>query len=158
MVGATTREEALKFAADFFKTAGIADRDVLLLDGSGLSRGDLVTPRAIVQMLAYAAEQPWGDLYRSTLPVAGEDGTLSERMKNTVAASRIFAKTGTVEHVNSLSGYATTLRGSHLVFSILGNNNLLNPHAAGTVLDAIAVAMVEELGPERRPRRGTLKK
>jgi D-alanyl-D-alanine carboxypeptidase/D-alanyl-D-alanine-endopeptidase (penicillin-binding protein 4) len=145
--GATTREEAVKFAADFFKTAGIADGDVVLPDGSGLSRRDLVTPRAIVQMLNYAATQPWGDLYRSSLPVAGEDGTLSDRMKDTPAAGRIFAKTGTIEHVVALSGYATTTRGAHLIFSILANNNDLHAQTADAVLDAIAVAMVEELGP-----------
>jgi D-alanyl-D-alanine carboxypeptidase/D-alanyl-D-alanine-endopeptidase (penicillin-binding protein 4) len=145
--GATTYEEAVKFAADFFKTAGIAEGDVVLSDGSGLSRRDLVTPRAIVQMLNYAAAQPWGDLYRASLPVVGEDGTLSDRMKNTAAAGHIFAKTGTIEHVVSLSGYATTTRGAHLIFSILGNNNNLHAQDADAVLDAIAVAMIEELGP-----------
>jgi len=109
-------------------------------------------------MLNYASAQPWGELYRSSLPVAGEDGTLSERMKNSAAAGHVFAKTGTLEHVNSLSGYATTLRGMHLIFSILGNNNDLNAQAADTVLDAIAVAMVEELGPAQQPKRGKLRK
>jgi D-alanyl-D-alanine carboxypeptidase/D-alanyl-D-alanine-endopeptidase (penicillin-binding protein 4) len=144
--GATAREDALKFAADFYKAAGIADGDVGLTDGSGLSRRDLVTPRAIVQLLSYAATQPWGEIFRSSLPIAGEDGTLSERMKNTAAEGRIFAKTGTVEHVVALSGYATTTRGAHLIFSILGNNNSLHAQTADAVLDAVAVAMVEELG------------
>ena len=151
--GATTREEALKFAADFYKAAGIADGDVVLSDGSGLSRRDLVTPRAIVQILNYAAAQPWGEIYRSSLPIAGEDGTLSERMKNTAAEGHIFAKTGTVEHVVALSGYATTSQGAHLIFSILGNNNSLHAQAADAVLDAIAVAMVEELGPPQLRKR-----
>lgn len=145
--GATNYEQAEKFASDFFRTAGIADGDVALSDGSGLSRRDLVTPRAVVQLLRYAAAQPWGELYRSSLPVAGEDGTLSERMKNTSAAGHIFAKTGTFEHVNALSGYATTLSGDHLIFSILGNNNNFPAQTVDGVLDAIAVAMVEELGP-----------
>jgi D-alanyl-D-alanine carboxypeptidase/D-alanyl-D-alanine-endopeptidase (penicillin-binding protein 4) len=139
-------EDALKFASDFFKTAGIADGDVVLSDGSGLSRKDLVTPRAVVQLLRYAATQPWGELYRSTLPVGGEDGTLSDRMKNTPAAGRVFAKTGTIGHGNTLSGYATTVRGERLVFSILGNNNNLHAQDANKVMDAICVAMVEELG------------
>jgi len=108
-----------------------------------------VTPRAVVQLLRYASTQPWGELYRSSLPVAGEDGTLSERMKNTTAAGRIFAKTGTIGHGNSLSGYATTVRGGHLLFSILGNNNNLHAQDANRVIDAIAVAMVEELGREK---------
>ena len=144
--GIATRDEAVKFAANFFRTAGIADGDVILHDGSGLSRGDLVTPRAVVQMLTYATRQPWGEVYRSSLPVAGEDGTLSERMKHTAAEGRISAKTGTIDHVNSLSGYATTARGAHLVFSILGDNNSLHAPAADAVLDSIAVAMVEEIG------------
>jgi serine-type D-Ala-D-Ala carboxypeptidase/endopeptidase (penicillin-binding protein 4) len=144
---ATTYEEAERFASSFFKTAGIADGDVVLSDGSGLSRRDMVTPRAVVQLLRYADAQPWGKLYRSTLPVAGEDGTLADRMKNTPAVGRVFAKTGTFEHVNSLSGYATTLSGAHLIFSILGNNNNLRALAADAVLDSIAVSMVEELRP-----------
>lgn len=145
--GARNYEDALKFEFDFFKTAGIADGDVVLSDGSGLSRKDLVTPRAIVQLLRYAATQPWGELYRSTFPVSGEDGTLSDRMKNTPAAARIFAKTGTIGHGNALSGYATTVRGARLLFSILGNNNNLHAQDANRVIDAICMAMVEELGP-----------
>lgn len=145
--GATGYEDALKAAADFFRAAGVAEGDVLLSDGSGLSRKDLVTPRAIVQMLRYASTQPWGQVYRSSLPVAGEDGTLSDRMKNTPAAGRIFAKTGTIGHVNSLSGYASSLRGEHLLFSIMGNNNSLSAHDANRVIDAIAVAMVEDFRP-----------
>jgi D-alanyl-D-alanine carboxypeptidase/D-alanyl-D-alanine-endopeptidase (penicillin-binding protein 4) len=145
--GANDYEDALKVASDFFKAAGIADGDVALSDGSGLSRKDLVTPRAVVQLLRYAATQPWGELYRSTLPVAGEDGTLSDRLKNTPAAGRVFAKTGTIGHGNALSGYATTSRGTHLLFSILGNNNNLHAQDANKVIDAICEAMVEELGP-----------
>jgi D-alanyl-D-alanine carboxypeptidase/D-alanyl-D-alanine-endopeptidase (penicillin-binding protein 4) len=144
--GAVSRDDAVKFAADFYRTAGIADGDIVLSDGSGLSRRDLVTPRAIVQLLNYAATQPWGEVYRASLPVAGVDGTLSERMKNTAAEGHIFAKTGTVEHVVALSGYATTAHGAHLIFSILGNNNSLHAQSADAVLDSIAVAMVEELG------------
>lgn len=139
-------EDAMKVASDFFRTAGIADGDVALSDGSGLSRKDLVTPRAVVQLLHYAAMQPWGELYRSTLPVAGEDGTLSDRMKNTPAAARVFAKTGTIGHGNALSGYATSVHGERLLFSILGNNNNLHAQDANKVIDAICVAMVEELG------------
>jgi serine-type D-Ala-D-Ala carboxypeptidase/endopeptidase (penicillin-binding protein 4) len=150
--GANNYEDSLKFASVFFKSAGIGEGDVVLSDGSGLSRKDLVTPRAIVQLLRYAATQSWGELYRSTLPVAGEDGTLSDRMKNTPAAARIFAKTGTIGHGNALSGYATTVRGERLLFSILGNNNNLNAQDANKVIDAICIAMVEELGREEKKR------
>ena len=148
--GATTAEQALQFAADFFTKAGIIHGDVALSDGSGLSRKDLVTPRAVVQILRYAAAQPWGAVYQSSLPVAGEDGTLADRMKNTAADGHVFAKTGTVEHVHALSGYATSVRDAHLIFSILGNNDILHAQAANAVMDAITVAMVEELGTKGR--------
>ena len=151
--GANNYEDALKFASDFFRRAGIADGAVVLSDGSGLSRKDLVTPRSVVQLLRYAAAQPWGELYRSTLPIAGEDGTLSDRMKNTPAAGRIYAKTGTIGHGNALSGYATTAHGARLLFSILGNNNNLHAQDANKVIDAICVAMVEELEPAQQPEK-----
>jgi D-alanyl-D-alanine carboxypeptidase/D-alanyl-D-alanine-endopeptidase (penicillin-binding protein 4) len=144
--GAASYDEAEKFAAGFFSTAGIAPGDISLSDGSGLSRKDLATPRALVQILRYAASQPWSELYRASLPEAGEDGTLADRMKNTPAAGRVFAKTGTIGHTNNLSGYATTLKGERLIFSIVGNNNNLHAADANRVLDAIAIAMVEELG------------
>jgi D-alanyl-D-alanine carboxypeptidase/D-alanyl-D-alanine-endopeptidase (penicillin-binding protein 4) len=68
-------------------------------------------------------------------------------MRGTTAAGRVHAKTGLVEHVDSLSGYATSRRGVHLIFSIFGNNT--GPHGANAanVVDSICVAMVEELAP-----------
>jgi len=144
--GASNYEDALKYESNVFAAAGISDGDVVLSDGSGLSRKDLVTPRSVVRLLRYASTQPWGVLYRASLPVAGEDGTLSERMKNTPAAGRVFAKTGTIGHVNAASGYATTVRGTQLLFSILANNNSLHAQDANRFIDGIIVAMVEELG------------
>jgi len=144
---ASDTEAALKFAQEFRKGIGIEEGDVVLLDGSGLSRHNLVTPQAVVKLLTYVAQQPWAAAFRSTLPVAGEDGTLSDRMKDTPAAGRIWAKTGSLEHVRSLSGYATTAHGARLVFSMFGNNHNLNGKAATDVLDAICTAMIEEIGP-----------
>jgi serine-type D-Ala-D-Ala carboxypeptidase/endopeptidase (penicillin-binding protein 4) len=138
---------ALQFEEDFRKTMGLADDDAVMSDASGLSRRDLVTPQSEVSVLRWAAEQPWGGAYRSFLPVAGEDGTLMDRMVNTPAAGHIWAKTGSLTHVDSLAGYATTTRGAHLVFSFMGNNHNLKGPAATAVLDALAVAMVQNLGP-----------
>jgi serine-type D-Ala-D-Ala carboxypeptidase/endopeptidase (penicillin-binding protein 4) len=131
---------------DFLASIGVADGDVLLEDGSGLSDSDLVTPRALVQLLRYDAQQPWGEGYISTFPVAGVDGTLETRMKRTTAEGMIAAKTGSLSRVRSMSGFATTLRGENLVFSIFGNNNAQPGHDATNVIDAIGVAMVETLG------------
>ena len=139
---------AVKIEQDFLKQAGIAGGDIVLSDGSGLSHDDLVTPRAVVQVLRYAAQQPWGADYLSTLALAGE-GTLDTRMKGTAAEGRIHAKTGALEHARGLSGYATTVAGAHLVFSIFTNKTTARGHDATAVIDAIAVAMVEILEPPK---------
>ena len=146
--GLGSTAEGLKIEDGFRRAAGIPDGDIVLSDASGLARDDLVTPRAMVTLLRYAARQPWGRDFISTLPVAGVDGTLEDHMKNSAATGLIEAKTGTLEHDHSLSGYATTLRGEYLAFSILCNNAQHGPAASATI-DAIATAMVETLGTGR---------
>jgi len=145
---ATAFDDALKFAAQFRQSIGLANDDVILTDGSGLSRGDLVTPQSVVQLLAYAMRQPWGVDFAASLPISGVDGTLESRMRNTSATGRIHAKTGLVEHVAGLSGYATSVGGGHLIFSIFGNNTGTQMRDATAVIDQICVAMVDELGTE----------
>jgi D-alanyl-D-alanine carboxypeptidase/D-alanyl-D-alanine-endopeptidase (penicillin-binding protein 4) len=150
-VGSTAA--GLQVERTFLKTAGIADGDVVLADGSGLSPGDLVTPRAMVTLLRYAAMQPWGRDFISSLPVAGVDGTLEYRMNKTAASGRIEAKTGEIEHTRALSGYATTTRGERLVFAIFYNNNPRSGAGTSAPIDAIANAMVETLGPALREKK-----
>jgi D-alanyl-D-alanine carboxypeptidase/D-alanyl-D-alanine-endopeptidase (penicillin-binding protein 4) len=157
-IGAMTIEDALPFAESWRDAAGLPAGGALLTDGSGLSREDLVTPRAVVALLEYASRQSWGELFRSTLPVAGEDGTLADRMKATPASGRIQAKTGTLEHVNALSGYATSVGGAHLVFSFLSDDHAMPGHDAEAVLDSIAIAMVEEIKPSSSAPSGAIPK
>jgi serine-type D-Ala-D-Ala carboxypeptidase/endopeptidase (penicillin-binding protein 4) len=149
--GDPSAEAALQFEQDFRVSIGLKEDDVIMTDGSGLSRKDMVSPQSEVSLLRWVTEQPWAATYRSVLPVAGEDGTLMDRMKGTPAAGNVWAKTGSLTHVDSLAGYATSTRGAHLVFSFIGNNNNLKPKAATDVLDALTVAMVEELGLRRAP-------
>jgi D-alanyl-D-alanine carboxypeptidase/D-alanyl-D-alanine-endopeptidase (penicillin-binding protein 4) len=136
-----TPDDLMKFPADFYAAAGITPGDVVQTDGSGLSRHDLVTPRAIVTLLKYAQ-------YYASLPVAGVDGTLEPLMKNTVAAGRIHAKTGSIEHVRTRSGFAETPAGRRLIFSFLSNNQGGKNHEATDALDALCVAMIEEFDPK----------
>ena len=143
--GAT--DAGLWLEKDFLASAGVPDGDVVFSDGSGLSTDDLVTPRAAVDVLRFAAAQPWGQDYISSFPVAGIDGTLENRMKNSAAYGRIAAKTGTLEHVHSLCGFATTERGERLIFAIFANNNPQKGHDSTASLDSLAAAMVESLGP-----------
>jgi D-alanyl-D-alanine carboxypeptidase/D-alanyl-D-alanine-endopeptidase (penicillin-binding protein 4) len=140
----STPEEMLKTPQDFYAAAGIAPDDVIQTDGSGLSRHDLVTPRSIVTLLKYAQGQTWFAPYYASLPVAGIDGSLQDRMKGTVAAGRIHAKTGSVEHVRTLSGFAETPSGRRLIFSFLSNNQGGKSHEAADALNGLCVAMIEE--------------
>jgi serine-type D-Ala-D-Ala carboxypeptidase/endopeptidase (penicillin-binding protein 4) len=144
-----TPEDLMKFPADFYAAAGIAPADVIQTDGSGLSRHDLVTPRAIAALLTYAQGQPWFGPYFASLPVAGVDGTLETLMKNTPSAGRIHAKTGSVEHVRTRSGFADTASGRRLIFSFLSNNQCGKNHEASDALDGLCLAMIEEF--DRKP-------
>src|SRR4029434_2939480 len=134
--------------ASFYATAGIPPGDVVQTDGSGLSRHDLVTPRAVVALLLYAQKQPWFGAYFESLPVAGIDGTLEDRMKNSIAVGRLRAKTGSVEHGGIRSGYAEFPGGRRLVFSFLSNNMGSKSHEATDALDALSIAMLEEFGAQ----------
>jgi D-alanyl-D-alanine carboxypeptidase/D-alanyl-D-alanine-endopeptidase (penicillin-binding protein 4) len=95
-------------------------------------------------MLRYAQQRPWFAAYYDSLPIAGVDGTLEDRMKNTPAAGRVHAKSGSLEHVRTRSGYAETASGRRLIFSFMGNNQAGKSHEATDVLDGLCVAMAEE--------------
>jgi len=140
----TTADDLTNFPAEFYAVAGIAPGDVVQTDGSGLSRHDLVTPRAVVALLLYVQKQPWFSTYYDSLPVAAMDGTLEDRMKNGIAAGRVHAKTGSVEHVRTRSGYAELPSGRRLVFSFMSNNMGSKSHEATDALDAFSIAMIEE--------------
>jgi D-alanyl-D-alanine carboxypeptidase/D-alanyl-D-alanine-endopeptidase (penicillin-binding protein 4) len=143
--GIGSTEVGLKLEQDFLKSVGVPEGDAVLSDGSGLSTNSLVTPRAVAKLLQYAIHQPWGSDFIATLPIAGVDGTLEDRMKGTLASGLIQAKTGGLEHVHALSGYATTAAGEYLVFSIFVNNDPQHGRDSTAAIDAIAVAMVETL-------------
>lgn len=150
-----TPDDLMKVPQDFYASAGIDPDDVVQSDASGLSRHDLVTPRAIVALLTFAQGQPWFATYYDSLPVAGADGTLEERMKNTPAAGHVHAKTGSVEHVRTLSGFAETLGGRRLIFSFLSNNQGGKNHEAADALAGLCVAMLEEFNvtpPKQVPK------
>lgn len=104
--------------------AGIAPNAVRLNEGSGLAHTDLVTPDALLQWLAWGTTQPWAADLRKALPIAGVDGTLKNRFRDGSgnATVNLQAKTGTLNHVYTLSGFVTDAAGEQLVFSIMLNS------------------------------------
>ena len=120
-------------------SVGVLPDDFLLYDGSGLSTKDLVTPRSITALLRYSMTQPWGALFRSSLPVAGVDGSLQTRLLP--LRGRVQAKTGTLGEVDALSGFLTAASGRVVLFSILCNDHP-GPGARAT-LDALVAAIAQ---------------
>ncbi|MEX1257844.1 MAG: D-alanyl-D-alanine carboxypeptidase/D-alanyl-D-alanine-endopeptidase [Gemmatimonadota bacterium] len=112
---------------------GVSPLDLDVRDGSGLTANGLLTPRAVVRILDFAREQSWGAQFRASLAQPDvEDSTLESRLPG--MEGRVFAKTGTIRHVNSLSGYVVTAGGRELVFSILTNgSNLPSSEVRGRI-------------------------
>lgn len=110
-----------------------------LADGSGLSRADRTTAQQLVRLLQRMDGQDAAATWRASLPIAGRTGTLRSRMRNTAAAGRCVAKTGTLIGVSALSGYCTTTGGRNVAFSFI-ENRVCN-YCAKTVEDRMVSAI-----------------
>jgi D-alanyl-D-alanine carboxypeptidase/D-alanyl-D-alanine-endopeptidase (penicillin-binding protein 4) len=144
---AGTEAIADKLAAD-----GLPLDDLVLTDGSGLDEGNLVNCHLLAAVLDRAG--PESEL-AALLPIAGENGTLRPRMRRTPAEGRVAAKTGTLDHVNALAGFALTSGGASLtfVYDVVGDQQ-----PRGYVpLDEFAIALatapagpdVQQLAPKQ---------
>ena len=132
----------------FLLRVGIKPAEVAFEEGSGLSRNNVCTANATATLLAYMARHPAGKVYEDALPLAGVDGTLRSRMKNTPAAGKLRAKTGTLRWANSLSGYVTSAAGERLAFAIM-LNRYYNPAAnvsTRSELDTVALLLTTFTG------------
>ncbi len=117
------------------------ERDAVIRDGSGLSRHDYVTPRALVRVLDAMRRDPNFRVFYDALPVGGVDGTIANRMKGTPAEGNVRAKTGTLDKARSLSGYVTTADGELLLFSVLCNNYTVPTRQVDRVADALVARL-----------------
>ncbi|MEU3018446.1 MULTISPECIES: D-alanyl-D-alanine carboxypeptidase/D-alanyl-D-alanine-endopeptidase [unclassified Nocardiopsis] len=139
--GLTVQETALQ-------QLGVDTSDLVLTDGSGLSRGNLVTANTVVDLLDSVQDADWYPVWHDSLPVAGDSdpfvgGTLANRMGGTAAEGVARAKTGTMSGVSALSGYVEGPDGE-LYFSVVNNG-----HTGGAPLgaqDAVVVRLAEYLG------------
>ncbi|GAA3754179.1 D-alanyl-D-alanine carboxypeptidase/D-alanyl-D-alanine endopeptidase [Terriglobus aquaticus] len=120
---ATTANGAMLERRFLTEQADIDPRDFYFNDGSGMSGHNIVTPRAITQLLRYASTQPWGAQWKASLPVGGVDGSLRSRFPNEPLKNHVFAKTGTLGEVHALSGYLDCRSGQTVVFSLMVNTH-----------------------------------
>jgi D-alanyl-D-alanine carboxypeptidase/D-alanyl-D-alanine-endopeptidase (penicillin-binding protein 4) len=143
----TSEDCALAALEAFFTTNGLPAGDVHFDEGSGLSRNNLTTANATVALLQFMAKHRAAQDFIAALPVAGVDGTLRRRMKDTPAFQNVRAKTGTLRWANALSGYVTTAAGEPLVFSLMLNRYDSPPdRKRAEELDDIAVMLARFTG------------
>src|SRR5438477_7373242 len=135
-----TVQAGLEVLRGFLNGAGISSDDYSFFDGSGLSRENLATPHAVVELLRYASGKSWGEQLHDSLPTAGVDGSLAERFKDLDPKAHVHAKTGSLGGVKTLSGYAVTAKGQQLAFSILTNNLSVTGKRINDVIDSAVVA------------------
>ncbi len=124
--------------------AGVARTAYDFSDGSGMSTYNRISPRGAVQFLRWTTTQPWGAAFRATLPVAGVDGTLSQRFVGTPLANRLFAKTGTLNGVNALAGFMTAASGRELTFALYANDRPADAPSATAAAEAALVLIAAE--------------
>ena len=99
---------------------------------------DLDVCEAAVTLLRWGAKQTWGPAWRASLPVGGVDGTLKRRFGGTPLAGQVWAKTGTLNATNALSGYLRAASGRELTFAIFAND-VPDGTSAVAVMDAALV-------------------
>ncbi len=121
----------------YLASIGIDTSRFAMFDGSGLSHLDMVTPKQVITLLRALYRSSVKDDFLNSLPIAGVDGSLKNRMKMTAAQGNVRAKTGYISNSRSLSGFVTTKDGEPLVFSLLVNNYLVPTSMANNLQDWI---------------------
>jgi D-alanyl-D-alanine carboxypeptidase/D-alanyl-D-alanine-endopeptidase (penicillin-binding protein 4) len=143
-----SEQRAIEMLHRLLDKIGVPPSASVLVEGSGLARRDLVTPNALVRLLVYLAAQPQAALLHESLPIAGVDGSLAWRMRDTAAQGNVHAKTGSMAYVQCLAGYVTSAAGERLAFAIMLNNYVPAPGASrpSAEVDAIAVMLANLAG------------
>ncbi|MEG3922257.1 D-alanyl-D-alanine carboxypeptidase/D-alanyl-D-alanine-endopeptidase [Microcoleus sp. T3_A4] len=136
-----TGESGLKELKTVLTQLGVNPNSYILADGSGLSRHNLITPEALVETLRLMANSPAASIYRQSLSIAGESGTLKNRFNITPNRVILQAKTGTMSGVSALSGYIEVPNYEPLVFSIIVNQSDLSTAKMRSATDEIVLLL-----------------
>ncbi len=140
-MGLGSAQNGITSEYNLFKDMGINPEGMNVVDGSGLSRLNLVTARQIVSLLNYMYKSKYFVPFFNSLPIAGIDGTLGDRMQNSRAQGRIRAKPGYLENVRALSGYALTGDNEPVAFSIIVNNYNVPVKLAENIQDLVCLRL-----------------
>jgi len=142
--GAGSWDAGIKVERQFLIDSVMVDSTAFHLhDGSGLTTHNLISPRALAQILAFTWRHPNRAGFLRALPRAGAAGSLKDRFRGTPLDGRVIAKTGSISHVNSLSGYVERPKGGPLVFSIVLNHHNARYADALRQIDSVVVEMAK---------------
>jgi D-alanyl-D-alanine carboxypeptidase/D-alanyl-D-alanine-endopeptidase (penicillin-binding protein 4) len=137
-------EKGIAVVQQLIAQTGFDPKVYSIVDGSGLSNQNYLTPELLVAVLKHMYQSQYFELYRQSLPIAGVDGTLANRMKGTAAHRKLTAKTGSLTGVSALSGYVTARNGNLLAFSIMIQNfTERTSFVATNYIDKICEALAE---------------
>ena len=141
-------EAGLGTAAQMLVAIGFSKEEFHLDDGSGLSRANRLSPALLTSLLMHVGRSEFGPTFRSLLAVPGQEGTLRRRLTESPYRESVCAKTGYLDGVGALSGYATTRGGMEVAFSILVNDshNPVGTYSMRQTVDAICRAIVDHAG------------
>lgn len=132
------RRVAARFLID---SVGIDSTAFALEDGSGLSTGNVITPRAFTQMLRWIRQHPRYDVLAAGMPRSGNPGSLRTRFLGTPVEGRVVAKTGTINRVNALSGYVERANGDVVVFSVIANHHTIGSSGMLPAIDSLVAEL-----------------
>ena len=144
---ATATEEGsakngIKLEEKFLQLCGVDSTQYYIVDGSGVSHYNLITPDAIVKILRFDLDQSYSGLFFNSLPIAGEDGTLKDRMTQEYVEGKVHAKTGSLSGVSTLSGYIVAPRDT-LVFSMMMQNFAVSSDSMEALQDSICSVLAQ---------------
>jgi D-alanyl-D-alanine carboxypeptidase/D-alanyl-D-alanine-endopeptidase (penicillin-binding protein 4) len=134
-------DDGIEAMRNLIQEMGINPDNMVIADGSGLSRLNLVTPKQFISLLNFMYKSKYFIPFFNSLPIAGVDGTLGKRMKNTKAANKVRAKTGYLDAVRSLSGYAYTGDNEPVAFCIIANNFLVPYKLVDNLQDLVCIRL-----------------
>lgn len=141
--GVGSADSGARVVRDQLVAWGARPDGALVRDGSGLSRYNVVSPETIVRVLDAMRRSPHAELFHRSLPIAGVDGTIRNRMRGTAAERNVHAKTGTLNMVRSLSGYVTTAAGQPLLFSLMANHFTVPTRDIDALHEAVATRLAQ---------------
>lgn len=122
-----TADNGIQLVDSLITLAGYNPLNYRIVDGSGVSHYNLISAELIRGLLEYLythyKDTRHFEVFKNSQPIAGVDGSLKNRMKNSAAEGKVFAKTGTLSGVSCLSGYTTNSAGDTIVFSIMMQNH-----------------------------------